>query len=66
MRFEIFLYMFRTEPEYRRWATRLRAGRSRIRLPIGARDSSLLRNAQTGSGVQPASVQWVMELFPEY
>jgi hypothetical protein len=36
-------------------ATGLRAGRSEVRIPVGARDFSLLQNIQTGSGAQPAS-----------
>ena len=35
-------------------ATRLRAGRSGLLIPIWARDFSLLRNAQSGSGAHPA------------
>ena len=41
--------------------TRLRAGRSRVRLPAGELDLSLLQNVQTGSGVLPASFQGVQE-----
>jgi hypothetical protein len=33
----------------------LRAGRSGIRSPEGARDFSLLQNVQTGNGAHPAS-----------
>jgi hypothetical protein len=35
--------------------TRLRAGRSGVRIPVEARDFSLLQNVQTGSGAHPAS-----------
>jgi hypothetical protein len=34
-------------------ATRLRAGRSCVKIPVGARDLSL-RNVQTGAGAHPA------------
>jgi hypothetical protein len=34
--------------------TRLRAGRTTVRIPVEARDSPLLRNVQTGSGHHPA------------
>jgi len=36
-------------------ATIVRAGRSEVRIPIGARGLSLFQNVQTGSGVHPAS-----------
>ena len=36
-------------------ATRLRAGGSGIRIPVGARESSVLQNVQTDSGVHPTS-----------
>ena len=35
--------------------TRLRAGRYRVRIPVGARDFSLFQNVQTGTGAHPAS-----------
>jgi hypothetical protein len=42
------------EPEYcSRYSDQ--AGQSRVRIPVEARDFSLLQNAQTGSGVHPAS-----------
>ena len=36
-------------------ATRLWTGRPGVQIPVGVRDSSLLRNIQTGSGVHPDS-----------
>jgi hypothetical protein len=36
-------------------ANGLRAGWSGVRIPVGARDFSVLPNAQTGCGAQPAS-----------
>jgi len=35
--------------------TRLRAGRSGVRIPVEAKDFSLLRNIPIGSGDRPAS-----------
>jgi hypothetical protein len=34
--------------------TRLRDGRSVVRIPAGARDLSLIQNVQSGSGAHPA------------
>ena len=39
---------------------RLRAGRYGVRIPLEARDCSLLQNVQTGSGAHSASIQWVV------
>ena len=38
--------------------TKLWAGRQDFRVPVAARDFSLLQNLQTGPGAHPALIQW--------
>jgi len=50
-------FLFSCKPEWRVGgiASRLRTGRSGVRMLIGKRGFSLLQNVQTGSGAHPAS-----------
>ena len=45
-------------------ATALRAGQSEVRIPLGARDFSLLQIVRTGSGAHPASYTMGTGSFP--
>ena len=45
-------------------ATTLRAGQSKVRIPLGARDFSLLQNFQTGPGAHAASSLMGTGFFP--
>ena len=43
---------------------RVRAGRSGLRIPVGARDFFLPQNVQAGSGAVPACIQRAPGFFP--
>jgi hypothetical protein len=43
---------------------RLRAGRSEVRILLGARDFSFIQNVQTGSEPTHPPIQWVPAMFP--
>ena len=45
--------------------TRLRAGRSGDRIPVGAKDLSLLQNVQTDGGAHPVSYSMGTVFFLE-